>query len=294
MRPIKKITRIIIPLFAFILLGQVNVLSQGTDINIDRHSHFFIGFSIGPSQTNILNTGSLSISDLVSSKKNSFYGSFDIGYMFSRNFGLSTGFGISSYVTELSLNSYTNSYDTIDSELETYNRRIVGEDINEIQKILFLDIPVLINFQVPFSNSFGIFIKTGINVSIPVSNKYSSSGTFSYTGYYPAYEVIMTDIPYEGFSSNVRSDESGELKIKAIVPEFISTAGLYLNVKNNWQVALGGFYNKMLSDISGYSSDPDFNLTSIENQNNSLMEGSDKVSVNSMGLKISFRFFLQK
>jgi hypothetical protein len=278
---------------SFCLLLQLNGYSQGTDITSGKHQRLYLGFSVGPSHTGIINNGTLTIARLSSTKKNSFCGYIDAGYFFSKYIGLSTGLGFSSFVSHLSLDTYVNSFDTTDSENVTYERRISGSNIKEIQKISYLNVPLQINVQIPFGKTIGLFIQTGINFSFPLSKTYNSTGTFTYSGYYPIYNVLLTDIPYEGFKSNVKNNVNGELKLKSISSELISSAGFQLFLQKKVQVVLGVFYNKLLSDISGYSSTSSFRLSSKENHIRSMMEGSNKVSASSFGLKISLRYFLK-
>jgi hypothetical protein len=293
MKLIRIDTRIIISLTMICLLFPFICYSQGTDITAGKKKGLFIGFTIGPSRTNIKNTGTPTIAELKSGSKSSFSGVIDLGFLFSRYFGLSTGIGYSSYAAKLTLDTYENAFDTTDSEDETYERRISGNDIREIQKISFLNIPVQLNAEIPFGKTIGFFIQSGINFSLPLSKTYNSTGTFTYSGYYPAYNVLLTDIPYEGFKSNVKNDAGGELKLKSGIMEFISSAGFLLFPEKKLQFSLGMFYNLMLSEISGYSPDSSFRLSSKENNFRSMMEGSDKVSASSIGLKVSLRYYIQ-
>ena len=273
-------------------LLQLEGYSQGTDIRSRKQKHFYFGFSSGAGQTSIVNTGTATISQLKSNKKSSFSGSFDIGYTFVRAFGISTGVGYSTYATDLTLASYTNAYDTTDSEHEQYNRRISGKNITETQKISFLYIPLALNLQIPFSKSFGLYIQTGINFSLPMQKNFNSTGTFSYSGYYSAYNILITNINYEGFKSDYKNNVNGELNLKSLNQEFFGSAGFQVTIHNSVAISIGAFYNKMLSDISDKSSTGAFRLSSKPNQMRSLMDGSSKVTVGSMGLKISLRFYL--
>ncbi len=275
-----------------ILCFQHDIFSQGTDIRFSNQKHFYLGFSFSPAQTSILDNGSSSIAQVKSEKKNSFFGSFEIGYSFSRVIGISTGIGYSSYVTDLSLASYTNAYDTTDSENEQYNRRISGKDIIETQKISFLYIPLSLNLQIPFSESFGLYLQAGINFSKPMQKNYNSTGTFSYSGYYPEYNVLIEKVSYEGFLSENKNSVSGELITKSLYQELFSSAGFQFTIHNSVQISLGVFYNKLLSDLSDNPSTATFQLSSIPNQMKSMMLGSTKATAQSMGLKIVLRFYL--
>ncbi|TFH46055.1 MAG: hypothetical protein E4G94_03295 [ANME-2 cluster archaeon] len=290
---IKTYSKSFISCFILLLLFQTNLQSQSLNNEFRRQYHWFVGVGGGPTQTSISNDVMSVLSGTEMTKKNSFCISVDAGYFFSKYFAISTGIGLSPYFTQLSLDTYSNSLDTIDSENESYERRISGNNIEETQKIYFLEIPVILSFQYPFSKAIGFYVQSGINLAIPVSKKYSSSGTYSYSGYYPAYNVLLEDIPYEGFKSNVENDISGELKVKTINPELVASGGFYFCTEKKYQISAGFFYKKILSDISAYSPVESFQLSTHENQVRSFMEGSEKTTASSMGIMISLRYYIK-
>ena len=293
MRQIKTYSKSYISCFILLLLFQANLQSQSLNDKLQRQYHWFIGVNGGLAQTNISSDETSVLSGVVMTRKNSYCLSVDVGYFFSKYFGLSTGIGLSPYITQLSLNPYSNSLYTIDSENESYERRISGNNINETQKIYFLEIPVILNFQCPFSKAIGFYLQGGINLAIHVGNNYSSSGTFSYSGYYPAYNVVLKDIPYEGFKSNVKNDVSGELMVKTLNPELVASGGFYFHNQKHFQISAGFFYKSMFSDISDYTPVESFQLSTHENQLRSLMEGSEKTTASSMGIIISLRYYIK-
>lgn len=293
MRIIKIYRRSFISFIILLLLFRTSLQSQSVNNDFQRQYHWFIGISGGPAQTSISNHGTTVISGIEMTRKYSYTLSFDAGYFFSKYFGLSTGIGLSPYLTKLFLDTYSNSLDTVDSENEAYERRISGRNIEETQKIYYLEIPVILNFQYPFSKAIGFYLQGGINLAIPVSKNYSSSGTFTYTGYYPAYNVLLRDIPYEGFKSNVKTDISRGLKVKTTNPELIASGGFYFCTEKQFQISVGYFYKKILSDISDYSHVDSFQLSTHENQLRSFMEGSEKAIASSMGIIISLRYYIK-
>jgi hypothetical protein len=143
------------------------------------------------------------------------------------------------------------------------------------------------------SKTIGFFIQGGINLAVPIIKNYSSSGTYTYSGFYPAYNVLLTDIPYEGFKSNVESNVNGELKIKSINPELITSVGFSFYPERQYQISLSVFYKKMLSDISDYNHVSSFQLSTQQNQSRNFMEGSNKVSMSSMGFAVSLRYYFR-
>lgn len=291
MRQIKNGSNSFILCFILFLTFLTNLQSQDLNTKPQRQYKWFTGVGGGPAQTTIANDGTSVISGMEMTKQNSYCLSFEAGYFFSKYFGISTGIGLSPYSVLLFLDTYSNSLDTVDSENESYERRISGKDIEENQKIYFLEIPVMINFQYPFSKAVGFYAQGGIDLAIPVGNDYSSKGTYSYSGYYPAYNVLLEDIPYEGFKSNVKNDVSGELKVKNLNAELVASGGFYFFTEKKYQISVGFFYKSMLSDISDYSPVTDFQLSTHENQVRSMMEGSEKAIASSMGLLISLRYY---
>lgn len=275
------------------LFFQPDLQSQEVTGKMPEKYHWFFGIKGGPALTNIKIDGTDVISEIEITRKNSYSLSVEAGYFFSRYFGLSSGIGLSPYSSRFFLETYSNSLDTIDSENEEYERRISGRDIDETQKIYFLEIPLMLNLQLPFGKAIGFYVQGGINLAIPVSGNYSSSGIFTYTGYYPAYNVLLHDIPYEGFKSNVDVEKTGDLKINTFIPELAVSGGFYFRTDKQFQIAIGAFYKKMLSDISAYTLPDPFHLSTHENQLRSFMNGSEGTTACSMGLLVSMRLFFK-
>jgi hypothetical protein len=279
---------------AFMIIGSYNIgYSQGTELQSENPSGLFFGLIVGPSQSQIVNTGTQSVSKLLSTKKNTFSGSLAIGYFFSKYFGLASGIGISPYKTQLTLDNYQNKLNTTDTENEVYERRITGSKIIEDQNISLLRIPVNLNIRIPFGKKVGLFIQPGVGLSVPLSKTYKSSGTFTYKGYYSKYNVLLEDLPNYNFPSDVPTKSEGELELKSMDLSFIATAGFDFLIAQKIQIGVGACYDRSLSTISGYSSPDQFQLSTDVNKINSLMGGSSKTTVQSMGLQIVFRYFLK-
>ena len=211
----------IIILGLIILCRPQLCFSQGTDIRSGLQNRFYFGINICPTQSSVVNSGTSAILNLTSAKKSALSGSVEVGYFFTKNFGLSTGLGYTTYKGSLTLPAYSVKYDTTDSDTpkENYTRYVSGKEIKENQKISFISIPVIANFQLPVNSIFGFYFQSGVNISVPVTKSYSSSGVFSYEGYYPAYNVMITDVSFEGFEKDYNNSSTGELKIKSFNTE---------------------------------------------------------------------------
>lgn len=287
--------RHLVILLCLIIFFQQRAFTQGTDISNKRSNNLYIGLSAGPSQSAINNEVNSSISNLNSVKKSSFFGFLEIGYFFSENIGLSSGIGYASDKTQLTLDSYQNNYTTTDTDTppESYERRVTGSKIKELQTIGFLSVPLCINLRLPFGNNAGFFLQTGVNLEVPVTKSYSSSGIFSFDGYYPEYKVLVTNLPAYGFPSNKSIVSSGDLELKNLGFNVVASGGFDFFIQEKMQIAVSACYEKSLSNISAYTLPDKFHLSTDGSKINSIMGGSSKSTVQSIGLKISLRYYLK-
>jgi hypothetical protein len=283
-------------IYLLIILFQFSgsfAFAQESDTVRATHPKFYIGIAGGPSISREINSTILSISGLTSVDKNTFSGSLEMGYFFSKSFGLSTGIEYFSYNSELSLKSYKNKFTATDSENEIYERRVSGANIKEIRNIIFLKIPLCLNLQFFFGKRFGMYIQAGANMALTSVNEYTGSGTFSYVGYYPAFNVIFQNLPEYGFPGNVPISKKGQLTLKATNFEVLTGAGFQCFVSKKIQVILGATYTRSLSTISGYTVPDEFQLSTNTDDLNSLMGAASNVTAQLMGLKLGIRYYLK-
>jgi hypothetical protein len=267
--------------------------SQEADSSAVVKPGLYVGISMGTGQSKINHDGVLSVSGLVSGTKNDILGSLDVGYFFNPVFGISTGLSYASYQGQLTLDSYQNKFSATDSENETYERRVSGKNITEDQNIGFLGIPVCLNLRLPAGKTFGLFLQAGLNFAFPVNKKFTSNGTFTYKGYYPAYNVLLEDLPAYGFPSNAAVRSEGTLNLKPVCFEAIASAGFDILIRKKFQLLMAATYNQSLTSIADYPDPEKFQLSTDVNQIYSVMGGSNKATVQSLGLKISLRYFLK-
>jgi hypothetical protein len=277
----------------FILKAAGTSFAQEKEQNKPVFQKLFIGISSGPSFNKEINTVVNTFSDLTIADKNSYSGSVEFGYYFSGSFGISTGFEYSSFGADLSLANYTNKFNTKDTENDTYERRITGSGIKETQDLSFLKVPLLLNLRLFPGKQFGLYFQAGIDYTLPLKKEYSSSGTFTYTGYYPAYNVTFQNLPAYGFPTNAAVSTKGQLELKSKSLEGIAGAGFQFFINNRFQIALGGVFTRSLSTITQYTSPESFQLSSDITGINSIMGGSSKVIAQTMGVRLSLRYYLK-
>lgn len=257
----------------------------------------FVGLSFGPSQSKMIYEGIPSTLNLNAATKSGHFGTLELGYTFSNYFAISSGLGFISYRNRFSLDSYQNEFTTIDSENETYSMRVTGSDIKEEQKIDLLTIPFCVRLRLPLSDNIGMFVKTGINLSVPVNKKFTTSGTYTYKGYYPKYNVLLEDLPEIGFSSNKSVTKESNLKLNSLYFTPTVSAGLDFYLKENIQIVVAASYNTTVlkeapSSVSSAESPANFKLSQDADHFNSLMGVSNKVTAQSIGIECTLRFYL--
>jgi hypothetical protein len=115
----------------------------------------------------------------------------------------------------------------------------------------------------------------------------------TYTGYYQAYDVLIYGVDHEDFASNVLSDDEGELLINSFNPELVVSGGFQFYIQNKVQIITGLFFNKLLTNISGYPDADSYYLSMKKNEMKSLMEGSSEARAQAIGLRVGFRYFIK-
>jgi hypothetical protein len=268
------------------------VYSQSNGSTKWKQPGFFFGIGLGTSKSQIINSGIASVSNLLYSANYSLSESVELGYFFSKYFGLTSGLSYYSYETQLDLDTYQNQINTFDIENEAYELRIIGSDIKEIQQVSILGVPICINIRMPLNKTIGFYVQTGVNLAFPVNKNYKTSGTFTYKGYFPAYNVLLENLPEYGFASNLQSESEGELELKPMSCSLVASAGFDYLIQKRFQVAVAAYYDKSLTSISDYSVTDKFQLSTDATHLNSFMIGSSKTTLQSIGLKILLRYYI--
>ena len=296
----KIISKLRILILVMLIVTSSRILfAQGGDSILEKR--LYVGLSLEPSQSRITNNGNESVVGIVSAKAITFGGSVELGYFFSKHIGLSSGIGYRSFRSKVSLASYQNfvgvenevneGYETVDSENEEYDLLVSGKNIEEEQTISYFDVPVYLNIRLPFSKKIGLFVQSGVDLSFAMTKNYKSSGTFTYKGYYSAYNVVLQDLPKYGFPTNKATAVEGHPEVHPFTIFAVATAGLDFFLSDRIQFAVGATYRKSLSDISAYTADSHYQLTPGVDKINSLMGGTNSASAESLGISFKVRYY---
>lgn len=275
-----------------ILFNLQEVISQEASISIDKKPGMFIEFSLGSLQSHIFNEGTLSVAELLSGDKKSFFGSAEFGCFFSNYFGLSTGIGYTLYKTQLALDTYESNFSSKDSEDEFFELRVSASNIKEVQEIGLINVPISIIIRLPLFKTVGLFFQPGVNVAFPITKTYSSTGIFTYKGYYPSYNVLLENLPEYGLPSDERIESTDNLELKQFHFNLVLSAGFDFYLQDKFQVLIAAVYKKSLTNITEYDSNDNFQLTTTPDRINSMIGGWDNARIQSFGLRLSIRYHL--
>ena len=282
------ISILIILLFSF----EYEVVSQNNRPERWKQPGMFFGAGAGLAYTQIINKGTQSFSNKLQSRNNSFVGSIEAGYFFLNDIGLITGINYySSFSSYCNLETYQNQYNTFDLENDPYELRVTSSDIEATQQIDILSIPVCISLRKPLNTTIGFTLQSGINLFVPLNNRYQSGGIFTYKGYFPTYNVLLEDLPEYGFPSNLVVVSNGKVELKPVSFGAVASAGFDYLIQKRIQVVLAAYFDRTLTSVSNYSS-PDELLSSETEQINSTISGSNETKLQSIGIKFSIRYYL--
>ena len=153
------------------------------------------------------------------------------------------------------------SCDIVDDENENFIYKAHGKDIKENQTIHFIEIPIYYQLRI---KSF--FFNIGPKIAIPIKSEYNmTKGNVELTGYYPKYNVELTDLPNHGFANYNIEGEKGNLDTQIAcganvgIGYCLSVGSIDLNLKAfaeymfNDYVAKGKNYLEYPGNINSYS-----------------------------------------
>jgi len=293
MNILNRYKSLMIAALLILFLAELSAFSQDTLSSDTSRNKFYAGISFGLTQNSLITGSTPTLEGLTSTSSNSFNILLETGYFFSKHFGISTGIGYETYRNELSLNSYTDSFPSVDLDNESYERRVSGSEILEDQDISMLNIPLSLIFRIPFLKRAGFFVSAGINLSLPIEKKYSSSGTYTFTGYYSSYNVLFHDLPEYGFSANTASYTDGGLDLEAYIIDATAGAGIQYSISRNLQFAIGVNYKRSITNISEPEAAESFQLSSDIDQINSIVSGLSSSKIETIDLRFSLRYYFR-
>lgn len=118
---------------------------------------------------------------------------------------MNLGLGVKIQNLNSTLQEFDDSFIQMDLDNENYFHLIQASNIEETVNQVSFEIPIIYSLK---SFNFGFIL------SIPVSSTFSGKGFFEYQGYYPQYNLTLSNIPEYGFYPRERVLFSGKVEDK--------------------------------------------------------------------------------
>ncbi len=167
-------------------------------------------------------------------------------YFFTPHWGIQSGIGMQSF-RSLSIQNDLSSDPDIDTDGQTYEFRTYTKNWQEKQQVLFVDIPLELQYKHSFSKKFGIIASAGAKLSYPIHASYKTSGgTLTTSGYYSQWDIELNDMPQHGFSTY--TDFNGNSSLKPTYMGIAELGGTY-KLSEKMDLYLGGYYNLGLNNV---------------------------------------------
>jgi hypothetical protein len=203
----------------------------------------YLHFNIGSGQHNL----SYTLKDGAQQAQGGYTANLAFSHFFTSSIGFQTGIGFQTF-NALSTLSLIESTPAVDSDGDIYVFKSNFKNWQESQQVLFVDIPLTAQFKHKFNDKIGLMATAGAKISIPVNATYKTTGGEIVTsGYYPQYNIELTDLPQHGFTTITQS-YTGKYSFN---PAFMAIAELGGTYKITEKIDLyaGAYFNYGLNNV---------------------------------------------
>jgi hypothetical protein len=199
---------------------------------------------------------------------NSVYGSWDQSggfslfmgaeanyYLEDERFGFGARLNYTRYKSSFSLDSVAQQgqMSLTDIDGDEYLIRVKGDSLTESVKLNWISIPVFFKYRYVFHDNkkLGhVFVNIGPEFSFSVKKSVSTSGVYSYKGYYPDYHVVLEDIGYYGYVFDKPLESEPKSNIKSVNISLMAEVGMNMPLTDKFNVNLSLLFQKGLLNLS--------------------------------------------
>ena len=223
------------------------------------------------------------------------------GKIFHQNWGIYTGLGFGFYNANAKLDDVKTVTEKLNDGEATFNEfelRTTLSGYKEDQKAVYLNIPVMANFQ--FEQ---IYLLGGFKFGVPVGGKYKSKdATLTNIAYYPELGVELETQKFAGYGIFPQNSSDGKLKHNITVMLALES-GYNWYINEHFSLYTGVYFDCGLNNVSqddkksfiNYDSGSAENFTtnsvlSSYQDNKQLSVFSEKVRVMAIGVKVRLAY----
>ena len=170
------------------------------------------------------------------------------GFNFSNHWGLQTGIGLQSFNPVATLN-YLTVAPSVDADGTAYDYKTNYLNWKEKQQLLYLDLPLGLQYRFHLKDKIQILATAGMKVSIPLKTTYRSiGGEISTTGFYSQYNVELQDLPRHGFN-NITDRLTGSVSVRSSYSAFADLGAKYA-LLDQLGLYAGGYVDYGLNNVA--------------------------------------------
>ncbi len=169
-------------------------------------------------------------------------------YYISDNWSLGTGTEFQYMEGAIFSPNVQGAYTTQDSEGDGFEFRYNADNFSENQDVYFLNIPLQIQYETSGNTRF--YAAAGVKTGLVLASEYRNSVTALETsGYYPQYDVELTEPEFAGFGEfGPVNNSKSELDLKTNFVAHLES-GVKLMLENSQSLYMGLFLDYGLNDI---------------------------------------------
>jgi hypothetical protein len=165
----------------------------------------------------------------------------------SPDFGIQFGIGCQTYSSVQSLHVITNE-PGVDSDGDIFTLQTDYRNWSETNKALFVEFPIGVIRRFPLGDNLHIVAQAGGKLSIPVSKRYvSNPGSITTTGIYEQWNVVLSDVPDQGYLTTTESYKGNSILLTAF--SGYASIGLSYPIGWNSDFSLSGYFSTGLYSI---------------------------------------------
>lgn len=227
------------------------------------------------------------------SEKGGFGSSVNAGYSYfvTEHWGLNTGIGLQSFRPEATI-SYQTANSMTDTDGEVFEYRTNYNNWKEQQQLLFLNIPIGIQYRFGYSEKLRFLASAGMKISLPVKTTYKTTGgEIVTTGYYSQYDVVLKDLPQHGLST-IADQYTGDVTIKPSCSGYVELGALY-GLSSSLDLYVGGYFDYGLNNVIKGTSNVVYQPDGIYNGILASTQ-TDKARTVSLGLKVGVQWHFKR
>lgn len=164
--------------------------------------------------------------------------------------GLHTGIQLGFMRTETALPGNTMYIsNAVDNENEGFEFRVQQKGYAETQKLYTLDIPLMLQWQTTSKSKTAFYARAGGKFSVPVKRSFDATAAeLTTTGYYPAYNVELANLPQFGFGTKQNWKYEGDFDLKTSIA-LAAEAGAKFRIGKSRSLYAGAYLDYGLTDM---------------------------------------------